>query len=78
MQISVTKSDKMAIKSCGRDSHGVTVCDPSLGHSLMGLGRSLDFRWMEKWLALKIEWIGSKRPIKVALVGRDATDFLAP
>ena len=38
MQISVTKSDSMAIKSCGSDSHGATVCDPSPGHSPMGLG----------------------------------------
>ena len=38
----------MAIKSCGSDSHGVIVCDPSPGHSPMGLGRSLDLRWMEK------------------------------
>ena len=38
----------MAIKSCGSDSNGVTVCDPSPGHSPMGLGMSLDLRWMEK------------------------------
>ena len=38
----------MAIKSCGSDSHGVTMCDPSPGHSPMGLGRSLDLRLMEK------------------------------
>ena len=49
MQISVTKSDSMAIKSCGSDSHGATVCDPSPGHSPMGLGRSLDLRWLENW-----------------------------
>ena len=49
MQISVTKSDNIAIKSCESDSHGATVCDPSLGHSLMGLGRSLDLRWLENW-----------------------------
>ena len=47
MQISVTKSDSMAIKSCESDSHGVSVCDLSPGHSPMGLGRSLDLRWME-------------------------------
>ena len=35
-------------KSYGSDSHGVTVRDPSSGQSLMGLGRSLDLRWMEK------------------------------
>ena len=48
MQISVTISDSMAIKSCESDSHGVTAYDPSPGHSPMGLGRSLDLRWMEK------------------------------
>ena len=48
MQISVTETDIMAIKSCGSDSHGVTVCDPSLGNCPMGLGRSLDLCWMEK------------------------------
>ena len=41
-------SDSMAIKSCGSDSHDVTVGDPSPGHYPMGLGRSLDLRWMEK------------------------------
>ena len=48
MQISVTETDSMAIKSCGSDSNGVTVHDPSPGHGPMGLGRSLDLRWMEK------------------------------
>ena len=48
MQISATKMDSMAIKSCGSDSHGVIVCDPSPRHSPMGLGRSLDLRWLEK------------------------------
>ena len=48
MQISVTRSDSMAIKSCGSDSHGVTVCDPSPGHSPMGLGRSFDLCWLKK------------------------------
>ena len=49
MQISVTKSDGMAIKSCESDSHGATVCDPSPGHSPIGLGRSLDLHWLENW-----------------------------
>ena len=49
MQISVTKLDGMAIKSCGSDSHGATVCDPSPGHSPMGLGRGLDLHWLENW-----------------------------
>ena len=49
MQISVTKSDSMAIKSCESDSHGATVCDPSPGHSPMGLGRNLDLCWLENW-----------------------------
>ena len=44
----MTVTDSMAIKSCGSDSHDVTVRDPSLGHCKMGLGRSLDLRWMEK------------------------------
>ena len=48
MQISVMVPDSMVIKSCGSDSHGVTVCDPSPGHCPMGLGKSLDLRWMEK------------------------------
>ena len=42
MQIFVTKSDSMAIKSCGSDSHGDTMCDPSPEHNPMELGRSLD------------------------------------
>ena len=49
MQISVAKTDSMAIKCCGNDSHGVTVRDLSPGHSPMGLGRSLDLRWLENW-----------------------------
>ena len=68
----------MAIKSCGRDSHGVTVCDPSPRRSPMGLGRSLDLRWLEKVAGVKIEWMESKRTIKIGLVGRGATNFLAP
>ena len=48
MQISVTETDGMAIKSCGSDSHGVTVRNPSPGHSSMGQGKSLDLFWMEK------------------------------
>ena len=55
MQIFVTKMDSMAMKSCGSDNHGVTVHDPSHGHSLMGLGRSLDLRWMEKVVSNGIE-----------------------
>ena len=48
MQISVTKTDSMAIKSCGSDSPGVIVCGHLPGHSPMGLGRSLDLHWLEK------------------------------
>ena len=48
MQISATVTDSMAIKSCGSDNHGVTVRDPSPRHCPMGLGRSLDLRWMKK------------------------------
>ena len=48
MQISVTETDSMAIKSSGSDSHGVTVLNPSPRHCPMGLGRSLDLRWMEE------------------------------
>ena len=55
MQISVTEPDRMAVKSCGSDSHGVTVCDPSPGHCPMGLGRSLGLRWMEKVVGVRIE-----------------------
>ena len=43
----MTVTDSTAIKSCGSDSHDVTVRDPSPGHCPMGLGRSLDLRWME-------------------------------
>ena len=43
MQISVTISDSMAIKSCESDSHGVTAYDPSPGHSPMGLGQEFGF-----------------------------------
>ena len=42
MQIFVIETDSMVIKSCGSDNHGVTLHDPSPGHSPMGLGRSLD------------------------------------
>ena len=38
----------MTTKSCGSDSHGITVHDPSPGQCQMGLGRSLDLLWMEK------------------------------
>ena len=48
MQISAIKTDSMVIKSCGSDSHGVIVCDPSLGRSPMELDRNLDLRWLEK------------------------------
>ena len=48
MQISVTETDSMAIKSCGSDSHSVTVRDPSPGHCPMRLGGSFDLRWIEK------------------------------
>ena len=48
MQISVTETDSMAIKSCESDRNCVTVRDPSPGYCLMGLGKSLDLRWMEK------------------------------
>ena len=55
MQISMKEKDSMAIKSCGSDSHGVVVGDPSPGHCPMGLGRSLDLRWMEKMAGGKKE-----------------------
>ena len=48
MQISVTETDSIAIKSCKSDSNCVTVRDPSPGRCPMGLGTSLDLRWMEK------------------------------
>ena len=53
MQISVTETDSMAIKSYGSDSHDVTVRDPSPGHIPMGLGRSLVFCWMGKVAAVE-------------------------
>ena len=45
----------MAIKSCGSDTHGVTVRDPSPLHCPIGLGSSLDLRWMEKVVGGGIE-----------------------
>ena len=48
MKISVTETDRMAIKSCGSDGHGVIVGDPSPGNCPIGLGRNLDLRWMKK------------------------------
>ena len=45
----------MAIKSCGSDSHGVTMRDPSSGHFSMGLGRILDLCCMEKMAGGKRE-----------------------
>ena len=48
MQISVTETDSMAIKSCGSDSHGVTMRDPSPRHYTMAPGRNLDLLWMKK------------------------------
>ena len=53
MQISVTEPDSMAIKSCGSDSHGVTVCDPSPGHCPMGLDRILVWAGWKMWLAVE-------------------------
>ena len=49
MQISVRESDSMAIKSYRSDNHGATVCDPSPRHSPIGLGKSLNLRWLENW-----------------------------
>ena len=57
MQIPVTETDGMAIKSCRSDSHGVTAYDPSPGHCPMGLSRSLDLRWMEKMAGGKKSWM---------------------
>ena len=48
MQISVTETDSMAIKSCESDNNFATVHDPFPWHCPMGLGRNLDLRWMEK------------------------------
>ena len=48
MQISVTETESMEIKSCGSDSHRVTVRNPSHGHCQIRLGRSLDLHWMAK------------------------------
>ena len=55
MQVFATKTHNMAIKSCGSDSRGVTVRDPSPGRSPMGLGRSLVLRWMEKVAGAEVE-----------------------
>ena len=55
MQISVTETGRLAMKSCGSDSHGVTLPDPSPGHSPTGLGRSLNLRWIEKVAGCGIE-----------------------
>ena len=70
MQISVTKSDSMAIKSCESDSHGATVCDPSPGHSPMGLGGSLDLRWLENWAGRTVPPISLHRERLAGLLWR--------
>ena len=51
----------MEIKSCESDSHGATVCDPSPGHSPMGLGKSLDLRWLENWAGRTVPLISLHR-----------------
>ena len=48
MQISVTETDSITIKTFEGDRNCVTVCDPSPRHYPIGLGRSLDLRWMVK------------------------------
>ena len=78
MKIFVTKTDSMPIKSCGGDSHGVTACDPSPRHSPMELGRSLDLRWLEKLAGGENRVDRIKVNYQNWLVGRGATDFLAP
>ena len=45
----------MAVKSCESAKNCVTMSDPSLGHCLMGVGKSLDWRWMEKMAGGKRE-----------------------
>ena len=65
MQISVTETASMAIKSCESDSNCVTMRDPSPGHCPMGLGRSLDLHWMEKM-------VGGKRETNDLTVYRNA------
>ena len=48
VQISVTETSSMAMKSCGNDSNCVIVCGTSPGHYPMGLRKRLDLRWVEK------------------------------
>ena len=55
MQISVMVTDNMAITSCCSNNHGITVRDLSPGPCLMGLGSSLNLRWMEKVAGGEIE-----------------------
>ena len=55
MQISVTKTDSMTIRSCESDSNCVTWRDSSPEHCPMGLGRSLDLRWIKKMAGGKRE-----------------------
>ena len=58
MRLSMIDIDCLVIKSCGSDSHGVTVRNPSRGHYLIRLGRSLDLCWMEKMAGGKRELDG--------------------
>ena len=44
-----------AIRSCGSDSHGVIVRDPSPRHCPIELATSLDLCWMEKMVGGGIE-----------------------
>ena len=48
MQILVTKTDSITIRSCESDNNCVTGRNPSPGNYPIGVGRSLDLHWMEK------------------------------
>ena len=51
MQISVREMDTMAVSSCENDRNCVKVRDPSHRNCPVGLGRSLDSRWVDKLIS---------------------------
>ena len=50
MQISVTETDSMAIKSCENDSNCVTVCNPSSWELSNGTGQEFGFALCSDYL----------------------------
>ena len=70
MKIFVTETNSMVIKSYESHSNCNTMCDPSLDHYPMGLGRSLD-------LCLKEKMAGGKGELDDGIVNVNAiqTEF---